>query len=113
MSRIGKAPVVIPSGVTVTVSKENVVTVKGPKGELKETVDRDMSSTATLSFTLFIGAAMGGFYLLDLFKTLISLFELLLLREKVVIDFSKMNTSSTLSEEARKLLKASFLRSLS
>jgi hypothetical protein len=57
--------------------------------------------------------AVEAFYLLDLFKTLISLFESLLLREKVVIDLSKMNTSSTLSEEARKLLKASFLRSLS
>ena len=47
MSRIGKAPVTIPSGVTVTVSKENVVTVKGPKGELKETVDRDIIVTVT------------------------------------------------------------------
>ena len=45
MSRIGKAPIAIPSGVTVTVSKENVVTVKGPKGELKETVDRDIIVT--------------------------------------------------------------------
>ena len=45
MSRIGKAPVVIPSGVTVTVSKENVVTVKGPKGELKENIDRDIVVT--------------------------------------------------------------------
>jgi large subunit ribosomal protein L6 len=45
MSRIGKAPVVIPSGVTVTVSADNVVTVKGPKGELKETVDRDVTVT--------------------------------------------------------------------
>ncbi|MEY3821252.1 MAG: ribosomal protein, partial [Bacteroidota bacterium] len=45
MSRIGKAPVAIPSGVTVTVSKENVVTVKGPKGELKENVDRDIIVT--------------------------------------------------------------------
>lgn len=43
MSRIGKQPVVIPSGVTVTVSKDNVVTVKGPKGELKETIDRDIT----------------------------------------------------------------------
>lgn len=42
MSRIGKQPITIPSGVTVTVSKENVITVKGPKGELKETVDRDI-----------------------------------------------------------------------
>src|SRR6478672_9415776 len=45
MSRIGKAPVAIPSGVTVTVNAENVVTVKGPKGELKETVDRDVTVT--------------------------------------------------------------------
>ena len=35
MSRIGKQPVVIPAGVTVTVADGNVVTVKGPKGELK------------------------------------------------------------------------------
>jgi len=45
MSRIGKQPVVIPTGVTVIVSSENVVTVKGPKGELKETVDRDVTVT--------------------------------------------------------------------
>ena len=42
MSRIGKKPVTIPSGVTVAVSGDNIVTVKGPKGELKQTVDRDI-----------------------------------------------------------------------
>jgi len=42
MSRIGRKPVEIPSGVTVSVSKDNVVSVKGPKGELKETIDRDI-----------------------------------------------------------------------
>jgi len=42
MSRIGKKPVSIPKGVTITVGKDNVVTVKGPKGELKEAVDRDI-----------------------------------------------------------------------
>ena len=42
MSRIGKKPVEIPNGVTITVNAENVVTVKGPKGELKETIDRDI-----------------------------------------------------------------------
>lgn len=42
MSRIGKQPVVIPAGVTVTVGKDNVVVVKGPKGELKQTIDRDI-----------------------------------------------------------------------
>ena len=42
MSRIGKKPVTIPSGVTIAVNGENVVTVKGPKGELKQTVDRDI-----------------------------------------------------------------------
>ena len=42
MSRIGKQPIVIPAGVTATVSKDNVISVKGPKGELKQLVDRDM-----------------------------------------------------------------------
>jgi len=42
MSRIGRAPVTVPSGVTITVGKDNVITVKGPKGELKEAVDRDI-----------------------------------------------------------------------
>jgi large subunit ribosomal protein L6 len=42
MSRIGKKPVELPKGVTVSVSGDNVVTVKGPKGELKQTVDRDI-----------------------------------------------------------------------
>ena len=43
MSRIGKKPVEIPSGVTVAVSKENVLSVKGPKGELKQNIDRDIT----------------------------------------------------------------------
>ena len=34
MSRIGKKPITIPAGVTVTVNEENLVVVKGPKGEL-------------------------------------------------------------------------------
>ena len=38
MSRIGKLPISIPSGVTVT-SKDGVITVKGPKGELSQCVD--------------------------------------------------------------------------
>jgi large subunit ribosomal protein L6 len=42
MSRIGKAPVTVPSGVTVTVGADNVITVKGPKGELKQPIDRDI-----------------------------------------------------------------------
>ena len=37
MSRIGKQPVIIPQGVTITVGSDNVVTVKGPKGELNRT----------------------------------------------------------------------------
>ena len=39
MSRIGKLPIAIPAGVTVTVGQDNVVTVKGPKGELKQAVN--------------------------------------------------------------------------
>ncbi len=42
MSRIGKKPVEITKGVTITVDGHNVVTVKGPKGELKQTVDSDI-----------------------------------------------------------------------
>ena len=37
MSRIGRTPVTIPAGVTVTIADGNVVTVKGPKGTLTET----------------------------------------------------------------------------
>ena len=42
MSRIGKKPVIIPANVTVTVADGNVVTVKGPKGELTNTFHPDM-----------------------------------------------------------------------
>jgi large subunit ribosomal protein L6 len=42
MSRIGKAPITVPSGVTISVGNDNVVTVKGPKGELKQHIDRDI-----------------------------------------------------------------------
>lgn len=41
MSRIGKAPIEIPAGVTVKV-ENNVVTVKGPKGELTQIVNPDL-----------------------------------------------------------------------
>ena len=40
MSRIGRMPVTIPAGVEVTVSPENLVTVKGPKGTLSRQVDK-------------------------------------------------------------------------
>lgn len=39
MSRIGKLPITIPAGVTVSVDGNNVVTVKGAKGTLTQTVD--------------------------------------------------------------------------
>ena len=42
MSRIGKKPVEIPAGVTITVSADNTITVKGPKGTLTQAVDRDI-----------------------------------------------------------------------
>lgn len=43
MSRIGKLPIEIPAGVTITVGKDNVVTVKGPKGELFQSVAPSIS----------------------------------------------------------------------
>lgn len=45
MSRVGKSPISIPAGVTLDVSKGNLVTVKGPKGELTQQVDPDMELT--------------------------------------------------------------------
>ena len=42
MSRIGKLPISIPAGVTVAQDKDGVVTVKGPKGELSQKVDKSI-----------------------------------------------------------------------
>ena len=42
MSRIGKQPIAIPAGVTVTVNASNEVTVKGPKGSLTQAIDKDI-----------------------------------------------------------------------
>jgi len=43
MSRIGKQPVAIPAGVTVSVTNGNEVTVKGPKGELSRVFQKGIS----------------------------------------------------------------------
>jgi large subunit ribosomal protein L6 len=43
MSRIGKLPISVPAGVAISVEKDNVVTVKGPKGTLSTQVDRDIN----------------------------------------------------------------------
>ncbi|WP_032120411.1 50S ribosomal protein L6 [Clostridium amazonitimonense] len=43
MSRVGRLPIAIPSGVTVTVTPDNVVTVKGPKGELVKAMNKEMN----------------------------------------------------------------------
>ena len=43
MSRIGKLPIAVPAGVTVTIDDENLVTVKGPKGELSQKVNKDIT----------------------------------------------------------------------
>ncbi|WP_339606420.1 50S ribosomal protein L6 [uncultured Roseivirga sp.] len=45
MSRIGKKPIDLPQGVSVDVAANNVVTVKGPKGELKQAVNPDIKIT--------------------------------------------------------------------
>ena len=43
MSRIGILPIDIPAGVTIEVDKDNLVTVKGPKGELTQQVDKNIT----------------------------------------------------------------------
>ncbi|MCQ2239057.1 MAG: 50S ribosomal protein L6 [Bacteroidaceae bacterium] len=58
MSRIGKLPIAIPSGVTVNYS-DNVVTVKGPKGELTQSIDPSISVTVEngqITFDMVEGA---------------------------------------------------------
>ena len=40
MSRIGKLPIAIPEGVEITISDANMVTIKGPLGELSQQVDK-------------------------------------------------------------------------
>lgn len=42
MSRIGRAPIAIPSGVTFTVNEGNLVTVKGPKGQLEKAFNSNL-----------------------------------------------------------------------
>ncbi len=43
MSRVGKLPITIPQGVEVKVAENNLVTVKGPLGELNEQIDKDIT----------------------------------------------------------------------
>jgi len=47
MSRIGKKIIELPKGVTLSVGSDNVVAVKGPKGELMQAVDRDITISVT------------------------------------------------------------------
>ena len=42
MSRIGKNPITVPQGITLTIDDTNQVTVKGPKGELVQSFNKDM-----------------------------------------------------------------------
>lgn len=42
MSRIGLKPITIPSGVEIKVNNDNIVEVKGPKGQLSERINQDM-----------------------------------------------------------------------
>ena len=54
MSRIGREPIAVPAGVTVTVDNGNLVTVKGPLGELCEKFSENLAITldgATLTVT--------------------------------------------------------------
>ena len=74
MSRIGREPIAVPAGVTVTVAEGNAVTVKGPLGELSQkfcessprgpfTVTALPSPTVTVTFA---GTAIGSLPILDI-----------------------------------------------
>ena len=43
MSRIGRLPIAVPAGVTVTIDENNLVTVKGPKGTLTQQVNKNIT----------------------------------------------------------------------
>ena len=43
MSRIGRMPIAVPAGVTVTIAENNLVTVKGPKGTLERVLPAEMT----------------------------------------------------------------------
>ncbi len=47
MSRIGKAPIKLPAGVDFKINSNNLVSIKGPKGELHQLVDADITVTLT------------------------------------------------------------------
>jgi large subunit ribosomal protein L6 len=47
MSRIGKAPIKLPAGVDFKINSNNLVSIKGPKGELHQQVDADITVTLT------------------------------------------------------------------
>ena len=53
MSRIGNSPITVPEKVEITVSDKNLVTVKGPKGELKEQLSpkSQLKTKTELSFS--------------------------------------------------------------
>jgi len=42
MSRIGKLPIALPAGVQISIDDANLVTVKGPRGELNQKIDKDL-----------------------------------------------------------------------
>ncbi len=42
MSRIGKLPIALPAGVQISVDDANLVTIKGPRGELSQKIDKDL-----------------------------------------------------------------------
>jgi large subunit ribosomal protein L6 len=47
MSRIGKAPIKLPAGVDFKINSNNLVTIKGAKGELHQQIDADITVTLT------------------------------------------------------------------
>ena len=61
MSRVGRLPIAIPAGVTVTVTPDNVVTVKGPKGELVKDMHKDINIAIENNEVVYTGLLEDGF----------------------------------------------------
>jgi large subunit ribosomal protein L6 len=104
MSRIGKQPIQLLSGVTVKVSADNIVTVKGPKGELSQLVDagikieeKDGNIEVTRTTELIQHRAMHGLYrsiIANMVKGVTEGFERKL--ELVGVGYKAVNTGNIL-----------------
>ena len=70
MSRIGKLPIEIPEGVEIAITDKNMVTIKGPLGELSQQIDKCLTVNKNEGFGLRLCSGTSG----GIFWTSISIY---------------------------------------